>query len=512
MKTLKQNIVPIAKTILFLSILVVIGIHLSYMMRNTARESRQMVLEYYDEKEDSLDVVFVGASGIMRYWNPMLAWNEYGFTSRVLGTDGLHAGVHLSAIKEACKTQTPDVLVVEARKFIYSSANTHNDIGAIRFLDSMDYGLARAQAVKYYSDAMQTTTDRRRMFYIDLIQYHDNYEAFTKRINWELMDNRLGDNINYGLYYKGYGLSSSLAYFQDPSANLSAECEELDPVIEELYIDIIEYCQKNEIPLMFVVSPVVIKETESKKFNQLAEIAASYGVDFVNTNLAYDEMGIDFSQDFYNAHHTNVYGASKFTRYFGQYLCDTYDLPDHREESEYQGWHDFYQIYHAKEAECIDILNRSIQNNENAIIASEKMPQSENAYEWLAYANQPEITLVMVADKPLNGTISAESKLALKSFEISEEYLQGKCNYSAVYRDELIYSDLGWNKYEDSIGNEVTCVISAGDTPCLQIADQEYYDPAQSGLQIVAFNNVTNEVADRVVLTLSTDGKLILQR
>ncbi|MBE5864602.1 MAG: hypothetical protein E7292_00120 [Lachnospiraceae bacterium] len=512
MKTLKQNIVPIAKTILFLSILLFIGIHLSYMMRNTARESRQMVLEYFDEKEDSLDVVFVGASGIMRYWNPMLAWKEYGFTSRVLGTDGLHAGVHLAAVKEACKTQTPDVLVVEARKFIYPSENTHNDIGAIRFLDSMDYGIARAQAVKYYSDAMQTTPDRRRMFYIDLIQYHDNYEAFTKRINWELMDNRLGDNINYGLYYKGYGLSSSLAYFEDPSANLSTECEELDPVIETLYTDIIEYCRDNDITLMFVISPVVIKETESKKFNQLAQIAASYDVDFVNTNFAYDEMGIDFSRDFYNAHHTNVYGASKFTRYLGQYLCDTYDLPDHREESEYQDWHDFYQIYSAKEAECIDILNRSIQSSENAIISGEKMPVTEDAYEWLAYAKQPEITLIMVAAEPLSNTPSAESRLALKAFEVSEEYLQGKCNYSAVYKEELIYSDLGWNQYEDSIGNEVSCVISANDTPCLQIAGQEYYDPAQSGLQIVAFNNVTNEFMDKVVLTPSADGMLILQR
>ena len=93
-----------------------------------------------------------------------------------------------------------------------------------------------------------------------------------------------------------------------------------------------------------------------------------------------------------------------------------------------------------------------------------------------------------------------------------EEYLQGKCNYSAVYKEELIYSDLGWNQYEDSIGNEVSCVISANDTPCLQIAGQEYYAPAQSGLQIVAFNNVTNEFMDKVVLTPSADGMLILQR
>lgn len=40
-------------------------------------ESRWMT-EIYKEKENSLDAVYIGSSKVYAYWNPNIAWNDYG--------------------------------------------------------------------------------------------------------------------------------------------------------------------------------------------------------------------------------------------------------------------------------------------------------------------------------------------------------------------------------------------------------------------------------------------------
>ena len=45
-----------------------------------------------------------------------------------------------------------------------------------------------------------------------------------------------------------------------------------------------------------------------------------YGYPFINFNLLYDELDIDFARDFYNGSHMNTNGAVKFTRYLAAFL------------------------------------------------------------------------------------------------------------------------------------------------------------------------------------------------
>ena len=69
-----------------------------------------------------------------------------------------------------------------------------------------------------------------------------------------------------------------------------------------------------------------------------AERAAEYGVPFIDYNLMYEELGMDFSADMADDGHLNAPGAAKFTSYFGNYLSEHYDIPDHRGEEAYETW------------------------------------------------------------------------------------------------------------------------------------------------------------------------------
>ena len=72
----------------------------------------------------------------------------------------------------------------------------------------------------------------------------------------------------------------------------------------------------------------------------LQAYADSVGVSFLDLNLAVAEIGLDGQTDFRdeNGDHLSHYGATKTSIYLATVLDETYDLPDHREDLDYENW------------------------------------------------------------------------------------------------------------------------------------------------------------------------------
>ena len=79
---------------------------LSYLYRPVTT-SRMNVCGFYAEPENSLDVVYVGGSACYRYWEPLKAWKDYGFTSYNFATDAIQPQVIKYILEEIQKTQKP---------------------------------------------------------------------------------------------------------------------------------------------------------------------------------------------------------------------------------------------------------------------------------------------------------------------------------------------------------------------------------------------------------------------
>lgn len=344
MEIKKQNAGRLIKVAAFLTILFLFFLFFTYLFRNTDYNARQNVLDFYEE-ETELDVVFIGASNIYRYWDPMGAWEAEGIATRNYSVSSMHAATYLSAIKDIIKTQDPELIVVEARRFRKVGDTQEITAGARNLLDSMDYDLSRLEAVHYFCEKMNIPWEDAVSLYIDLIQYHDNYDALKTTLNWQLADNRSGNDDIVRQTYKGYAISSEHTAYEDPSENLTTETSYETGKGLMLYKELIEYCQENDVQLLLVAMPMVITEEESMTLNALAEVAESYGVPFFDMNLRYEEIGLDFSQDFFDPHHVNVLGADKATKYLAAYLAEEYDLPDHRNDPTYASWDKLYEEY-----------------------------------------------------------------------------------------------------------------------------------------------------------------------
>lgn len=349
MENKKQHAGRMIKVILFLTILFLFFLFFTYLFRNTDYNARQNVLDFYAE-DTELDAVFIGASNIYRYWDPMGAWEAEGIATRNYSVSSMDAATYLSAVKDILKHQDPKLIIVEARRFRKVEETDTVSVGARNMLDSLDYDLSRLQAVHYYCRQMEIPWKEALSLYVDLIQYHDNYDALTTKLNWQLADNRSDHDEIERLTYKGYAISADHTVYDDPSENLTDEISYETGSGLHLYKELLEYCQENEIPLLIVSMPMVITEEESKTLNALAEAAEEYGVPFLDMNRQYDEIGLDFSEDFYDPHHVNVLGADKVTAYLAKYLKDQYQLTDHREDSAYDSWEILFEEY-SKQAE-----------------------------------------------------------------------------------------------------------------------------------------------------------------
>lgn len=352
MRLTKQGVWNFVKAVMFVLITISFIPFLTYYFRPTIDNGRSIILDY-EAEESSLDVVYIGASPVVYYWDPMRAWNEQGFASRNYAVLSMHKATCLTALKDALKTQNPKVVVMDARRFLSSGSES----GARNYLDMMDIGWDRLKAVHYYCRVMDVSLTESISYYIDLIKYHDNYEAFEQEIDWNSEWRRkVEPDVDR---FKGFTAYVGHVYCKDPSDRLSDESRELQESSMETYIDIIEYCQENEIQLIFVAAPWQITEKASQGLNRLAEVAESYGVDFLDANRYYKEMGLDFSKDFINAKHVNIFGAEKFTSFVAEYLAKKYSLPDRRDEAEYSSWNEYYQIYQVKmeemRVECEEI-------------------------------------------------------------------------------------------------------------------------------------------------------------
>ena len=80
---------------------------------------------------------------------------------------------------------------------------------------------------------------------------------------------------------------------------------------------------------------------------QINEIAAEYGISYVNFDEYNDAIGLDYSTDTPDmGSHLNTSGAVKFSRYLGDHIASAYQVSDRRTDGKYsRNWADTVSRY-----------------------------------------------------------------------------------------------------------------------------------------------------------------------
>ena len=87
-------------------------------------------------KDSSYDVLFMGSSHMNGMMDPSVLYDKYGITSFNYATGGQPVNVTYYLLKEALKTQSPKIVVLDL--YYFGLADKYGDEGYIRYVRILD--------------------------------------------------------------------------------------------------------------------------------------------------------------------------------------------------------------------------------------------------------------------------------------------------------------------------------------------------------------------------------------
>ena len=337
-------------TCFLLAVIISLSLLQTYFLRRLDHNSIRLN-GYYHEKEESLDVVLLGASEIYTSFSAGLAYNKYGFTSYPFATESITAAGTITALKEIVRTQNPKLILIEPNAFLYS--NTKNEEKEPHIRKLIDNIPLNSNKIEYINNNVEP--DEKLEYYMPLIKYHRmwrDYPEPARRVVSTILQDIRGRSI-----LKGYRTTTDIYNSDVKKINKRIGSETgvlpLNQELERKLRELLTYCVEQDLNVVFVRMPhMVYNKTYDrvKRSNRAEQIVNGYGFDYLNLERSWDKIGIDIKTDYYNLDHLNIYGTVKMTNYLGNIIQNDYgigksELSDSQKENWESAAKSFNQLY-----------------------------------------------------------------------------------------------------------------------------------------------------------------------
>lgn len=301
--------------------------------------STNTIVDFYKQDKETVDVLYLGASGVYTAISPLEIYGKNGVTGYSLSTSGQQVWSSYYLLKEALKTQKPKIVFLECSEF-FNSRENEKELNKRNVIDSMKFSKNKLDMIN--DDIYGFSNWQKLGCVFPLIRYHSR---------WNKID---GGDINKALKqkettYKGYLLEFKKDKLEGQNEKEDKEkeeikkntgnikCKEISEDSKNYLKKIKELCEQNEISLVFIKipEPTFWKQEKSAAIYNYAE---KNNISFIDLN--YDtNIDIDWDNDTQDeGKHLNIYGAEKVGEYLINYLNTNFDLKDHREQSGYKKW------------------------------------------------------------------------------------------------------------------------------------------------------------------------------
>ena len=276
---------------------------------NTAKYSGRLADAYLfvNDPEQTTDVMFLGNSDAYSAFVPTRLWEKYGITSAVSASPHQTVLECKNALQTMLKTQSPKVVVLEIDMLYDGNDDSTADDG-----NKLSHFFNNTVNPEFFENGV---TDR--------------FTLFTYHNAWKYLDKDRAARYSHGYKY------ISTVYELEPVEYMTDTSEVKMPSKSNLndLDDFVSFCNSNGISLVFAgVNSIISWNTA--KHNAISKIADSYGVDFIDFNLMYDELSIDMATAFRdNGYHVSYDTAIKITDYMGDFFNKNFEFPDRTEDS-----------------------------------------------------------------------------------------------------------------------------------------------------------------------------------
>lgn len=283
---------------------------------------------YVEEESDSIDVLFFGSS--MSYCNivPAVIYEHSGLSSYVVAGPEQTIPISYYYIKEACRTQQPEAIVLELSGMFFEKYQNYT----LANISCMPYGLNRLGAIF-------NAAERQRIpgLLFPILDYHDRwyktgFDELKKNISPE-------KDMHAGYTF----LSDSVP--QEEFSDKNCADEYAYGYAFEYLGKICSFCDENGIELILYLSPAYTRIPDDKMArlsSDLEKLSYTAFIDF-NSEPQWSAMNIDSETDWYDSMHFNCFGAEKFSRVMADLILSEGISPSGNDSSSL--WQDRYEHF-----------------------------------------------------------------------------------------------------------------------------------------------------------------------
>ncbi len=358
---------------------------------------------YYLEEKDSLDVVFIGASDCYASFAPGLAYEKFGITSFSYATASATAGAAKTMVKEVMRTQNPQKIVIEINAFLYGFDN-ENKVSSVRnYIDNVPFNENKLEylqsgavpvdpskveqfnqpVIESTKEEAQSTdnteptapeveqptvpvTDDLVEYYLPIVKYHGTWNDYPEP-SGKYLTQMVTQHTDGATKLKGYRTQTA-KFTPDPEYpcinNTLAKNNKklaLIPEYDAMLREFLQFLKDEKIDnVLFIRTPHMVDKSTYGRFkraNEAGGIIKSYGFDYINFERDPETLAYT-GDDYYNMDHLNIYGANKFTNYFGTILTEKYGVkPTEKSDKQKANWDTAVEYYHRLYDYCDHYIN-----------------------------------------------------------------------------------------------------------------------------------------------------------
>ncbi len=325
------------KAAVFIGIFLLLLQSVTYIIR-TNGDVKDRFVGFYAEPRDSIDVILIGSSPVYPCFSGPQIFGEYGITCYPLSSNVQRPQATLGLVREARKTQDPELFVFEIKQFASDFDEATGNMAYTRGVtDNMKYSVNRIQTI----NEMVSDQSERYTYYFDIFKYHSNWKTLVLPSQLRCF------RYEYPNAQKGFVMKDGIRPAEYIDYSKITETSPIPPYNEESLRELLAYLKEENQKALFVLAPYELESEEKQKnFNYCEQIILESGYDFLNMNEAIDEMEFDFAEDFYDGGiHTNAIGSRKCSQFFAEYILRQVEFDDKRGIEGYESWDVAYQMW-----------------------------------------------------------------------------------------------------------------------------------------------------------------------
>lgn len=290
--------------------------------------------EFYALEENSLDYICLGSSHAYCTVNPLEVYHTSSLTGFVLATQEQPLPMSVFYLKEALKTQSPKIVMVEG----YMGYEKDEPKPEVLYsaLDPMKPSLNKLSAI-------WENVPRADIF--DYVFSISKYHTRWKEVDAEEMISPFeGDHVDT---YCGYApVDRDYKWKNETPDYAAAEVVELPEKNLAALNEMLGICKDSGAEMILLIAP-----TNCSKMPQISGLAAEIrwaeenGVQVIDLASMTEELGLDGEKDYYDTNHLTVSGAAKTSAYLGDVLSS---MDFERAEYDKAEWDAKYENYKKK--------------------------------------------------------------------------------------------------------------------------------------------------------------------